>query len=305
LKGHVFATVPMLLMLLTISITSNGAQSFLAYQAGAVGDLTTIGNLGVGVSIQTHAYNIDYPNVPIRTDAFWVGSDLADGGFIQFGYELVPGYGCLKGFQGLNGTSECQGASEQIRNGDPRWFWEYWPSSKVLVYYFQDGPSMSGGENGTWHNYRIADEANRSWSFTLDGVQVASLNVTPSLSTAPPYEFAEQVTTGNLGQLGPVEFRNLSYFRSGVWLPVEFLRLSKSCGVIGACSVPNPYNVTFLGENDILAGSLEPLPPTQVKSLLQTSTTYLFVAGVFSLIFFTLIAKYTEKRRRLASSHSN
>lgn len=302
---RILATISLFFTLLIISITGTGAQSSVSYGAGAVGDLTTVRNLGVGVSIQTHAYDIDFPDLPGRADAFWVGVDLASGGFIQFGYSLQAGYSCLKGFYESNHTFTCQGGGEDMGNGDPRWFWEYYPKLLGDVYYFQTGPSMSGGVNGTWHTYRIADIANQSWSFILDGAQVSSLNVTPSLSTTPPHEVAEQVTAGSPGRLGPVEFRNLSYFRSGVWRPVEFLRPILSCGLTGACSVPNPYNVTFLGENDMLAGSLNPPHPPQVKSSPQTYSIYFITAGVFSIVFLILIANYAKKGKGTPASHPN
>jgi hypothetical protein len=66
---------------------------------------------------------------------------------------------------------------------------------------------------------------------------------------------AEQVTTGPLRRLGPAEFRNMSYLTSDGWQPVQSLTAYVGCAVNTPCTMPNPYGVTSLGPNDIIAGS--------------------------------------------------
>lgn len=285
----------LLFALLILQIASTGAQPTIHYSAGAEGNPTTVGSLGFAVSIQTHAYDIDNPGLPIRGDAFWVGADLADGGFIQFGYNIQSGYSCLNQVVASNNMNKCEVAG-QVTNGDPRWFWEYFPKLQSNVWNGQVGPTMSGGVNGTWHSYKIADNANQTWSFILDGVRVSSLNVAPSPSTTPPQFAAEQETTGDLGRLGPVEFRNLSYFRSGVWRPVDFLNPLKSCGVNVTCALPNPYDVLFLGQNDVLVGSLKPLPQV-VSNASPTSNIYLIPVAILFMSVLILTGRYAMRRK--------
>lgn len=297
LKPRRLVILSLLFTLLTFHVLNAGAQSTISYSAGAVGNPATVGSLGFGVSIQTHAYDIDTPDLPGRADAFWVGATLTDGGFIQFGYGLQQGNICLNYFVESNNTSICKGG-EYVTNGDPRWFWSYYPQLLGSSYYFQMGPTMSGGLNGTWHNYWIADNANQSWSFILDGVPVASSNIKPSPSSIPPEFAVEQVTSGNLGRLGPVEFRNLSYFKSGIWRPVDSLTPFKSCGLKSTCPLQNPYNVTFLGENDAIVGSLKPLPSAPLNSS-TTNNVYFITAAILSLSVIILVSRYAIRRKQL------
>lgn len=126
------------------------------------------------------------------------------------------------------------------------------------------------------HSYAISGSSNLTWSFILDGHQVASLNVTPSISTDNPYVAAEQVTSQQPGQLGPVRFQNLSYFSSGVWRSVESLKPFEGCGSVespGYCPCASPYNVTLIGENDVVAGSLTLIMWQSTTTSINTSLT--------------------------------
>src|SRR5208282_4556892 len=62
-------------------------------QVGAWGDDGSKGNKGVSVEIQTHIYSTNEGDFQY----FWVGDNLDNGAFIQFGYEYAPGDYCLKG----------------------------------------------------------------------------------------------------------------------------------------------------------------------------------------------------------------
>jgi hypothetical protein len=185
------------------------------------------------------------------------------------------------------------GGWDVIPNGDARWFWQYWPDWEgKLGIYSQIGPSMSVGANGTWHRYSIVDSLNQRWSFVLDGRQVALMNATPSESIDKPTVSAEQVTTESPVRLGPVEFKNLSYFNSGVWEPVEFLKPVLDCGGfgVGICSTPNPYNVTLLGANDVIAGTLTPTITSPSTSTMHTSVSSASTGYDYSAILLVLLA---------------
>ena len=70
---------------------------------------------------------------------------------------------------GGSGYTTCTGVTESIGNGDPVWFWQYWPVGNGTDFYFGNGPLESGGGNGTWHNYSIVQVGNGVWGFILDG----------------------------------------------------------------------------------------------------------------------------------------
>lgn len=119
------------------------------------------------------------------------------------------------------------------------------------------------------------------------GQPVASFNdFKVTSSTDPAYFVAEEVTSApsGSGSLGPVEFRNLSYLNCenvvilssnsqslgcSSWQEVTSLTAISACGGVdgdtvtaGAssnCNIANPYGVTVLGSNDIIAGTGEQL----------------------------------------------
>ena len=81
--------------MLTITVVSLGQGQVYAWntlQIGVHGDPASEGSSGVSVAIRTHVYSAREGDL----DYFWVGADLSDGGFIQFGYSLQPGYQCLR-----------------------------------------------------------------------------------------------------------------------------------------------------------------------------------------------------------------
>jgi hypothetical protein len=302
-------------MLMMLSTPFANAQSAMSnYLAVAEAYMSASSDLGVSVSILTHAYNIDEADISGREDAFWVGSNLDNGAFIQFGYTLLERYTCLKSIQQLNGTFTCSGGWEQVLNGDARWFWEYWPDREGrLGIYSQLGPSMSAGKNATWHTYSIADSSNVSWSFAMDGEQVASLSIKPSAASDAPFVAAEQVTPVAPMRLGPVEFRNLSYLSSGTWHPVDFLEPIKDCEGSGLsyCSFSNPYNVTLLGLNDVIVGSLTSsqtsASSTSTMSSTASSSTSFKILPM--LVVFTVVVVAClfvgRKLRKKQPTHAN
>jgi len=273
---------------------------FSAYQAVAQGDLASAGNLGVSVTILTHSYQMINPDA---YDMFYVASFLTGGGFIQFGYVVQSGYTCLNGFSGLYlpvSTSSCETA-EYIQSGDVRWFWQYWPGSLGDGFRFGNGPTMSAGLNDTWHTYSIVDNANQTWNFIFDGTQVASLNVKPTNSSEPPDEAAEQTTDGGLEPLGPAEFRNLTYFMSGKWHQVASFTTFSTCAP--SCPLPNPFTAALIGNNDVIAGSLTPIPSWE--SYNSQSTTNLALSAIVLVgITITAIMIYHIRKKPSQEAHA-
>jgi len=259
----------------------------LDYQAGAEADSSSAGNFGVGVAILTHSYQMANPD---ESDAFFVGSVLSGGGFIQFGYEIQSGYMCLNGYETLYRSIECQ-TSEYIPNGDARWFWQYWPDSQgSLGLRFVTGPTMSAGRNDTWHTYAIVDYANLTWSFVLDGTPVSTLNVRPVNSSEAPYEAAEEGTSDLLGRLA---LWNLTYFISGSWHEAASLTTFSGCGI--GCQFPSPFSATIVGNNDVIAGSLNPIP-TSISYSGYATESILVPLGILLLTVTAVTIYFVRKK---------
>ena len=243
------------LAILVLTSLVHADQTQYALQVGALGDWTSTGNMGVGAEILTHVYDVHKPDI---VHAFWVGDILANGAFIQFGYELLsPGYYCLKG-ETIGDHVNCQGSSERIGSGDARWFWQYWLNASVVDFYCGIGPLNSVGPNGTWHQYQIWPNVANGWNFILDGQSVFSFNnVQWTTSRDPAFMVAEETTSMPLasGNLGPVEFRNLSYLKQNGWQQVQSLTAIAGCGALSPNCSTIPYGVASLGANDVLVGA--------------------------------------------------
>ena len=237
------------------------AQNPYDIQVGVWGDDASKGNMGVGAEIRT---SITPLSEPALAASFWVGDNLQNGAFIQFGYQLVtPGYYCAYGETRGDGGN-CLGAVDHIGYGDVRWFWEYWPNPTVTDFYYAFGPPNSVGPGGSWHLYEISPNVGEGWGFVLDGKTVWNFTMFQvTKSRDPPYMVAEEVTDiqSASGNLGPVEFRNLSYLDSyGAWQPVTSLSAFSGCGGVDPnCGISIPYGVTLLGPNDIAVGAGEQL----------------------------------------------
>jgi len=240
------------------------ADSGNSFQIGAYADGGSQGNFGVQVEIRTHIYSSN----PGDFDYFWVGDDLANGGFIQFGYSFSPGRYCLQGEIVAGTVATCPGGSANIGLSDARWQWEYWPNENGDTNYLGIGPSNSAGSNGTWHSYSILPNTNDGWDFVLDGQRVASVSFTPSQSINAAYFVAEKVTSSNPETLGPVEFRNLAYLTSNGWQTAIQLYTVYDCGLSTICEVFNPYGLSLLGPNDVIAGFGLPVPKAGVQRIL-------------------------------------
>lgn len=256
LRNRLLIPFVCLLLLSTIVDGYVSAQRQMNIQAGAWGDEGSIANMGVRAEIRTHVYVLNEQDLG---DAFWVGDNLDNGGFIQFGYQIEsPGRYCVKG-QIVGGASECS-RSDTLTDADARWFWEYFPNLKGADFYFGVGAFGSVGSNGTWHQYTITPSAKGEWAFYLDGYQVDGLAFQSTHSKNRVYVVAEKVTTSNSpGLLGPVEFRNVAYLKEDGWHGVSQLYVLRGCGVSQKCGPSIPYGVQLNGPNYIIAGSGEEL----------------------------------------------
>jgi len=256
LPGLLILAIAMALMVIP---TAQSAQLFeYNLQIGAFGDSASIGNIGVQVEIKTHVTNIYAPDLG---DAFWVGNNLINGAFIQFGYELSPTYSptCLGG-EVTGGQVKCQGSPQYVGNRDARWFWEYWPNLDNIDFYYGIGEAHSVGSEGSWHLYTIEPNVANGWNFVLDGQTVASVNnfqYTTSKNSAFIVAEEANISPVSTGKLGPVEFRNLQYLgqTDREWHKVTSLTALSGCGVISPNCGTIPYGIAVEGPNDILAGT--------------------------------------------------
>jgi hypothetical protein len=243
------------LPLIEVSRTQSPSQYSL--QVGAWGDDASIGSMGVRAEIRTRIYSIHKPS---SVQAFWVGDDLNDGGFVQFGYVLLPAGGyCANGVVAA-GRSSCIGGSVQIGANDSVWFWQYYPNrTRTNDYYSRLGPSGSAGSNGTWHCYSMVPNLKDGWDFLIDGQLVSTITFHSwALSRDPAYVVAEEVTSlpAASGTLGPVEFRNLAYLKQNGWHQVTSLSDLKGCGVsTPSCNITIPYGVSVIGPDHVALGT--------------------------------------------------
>jgi hypothetical protein len=221
-------------------------------QVGAWGDDASRGNKGVSVEIRTHIYNTNSGDFQY----FWVGDNLNNGAFIQFGYIYEPGYYCLSG-QWVGGKFTCLGDSANIEGSDARWEWQYWPNANANDFSYETGSANSAGLDGTWHKYSIEPNTRGGWSFVLDDREVSYVTDAWTRSKDAAYFVAEKGgdTYATLGQLGPVEFRNLAYLKDDGWHYATALYARVGCAVNTNCDISIPYGVMSEGAGVVIAGS--------------------------------------------------
>ena len=301
---HTYRDVFAVLVIVNLILLPN-AQGELTYepQVGALGDNISTGNKGVSVEIRTHTYYAP----PKDFQYFWVGDTLDNGVFIQFGYIYEPGYYCLKG-QWVSAKFTCTSKSESIGGSDARWEWQYWPNGTGKNFFYEKGPANSAGLNGTWHRYSIQPNAAGVWSFLFDGQEVSHFSETWARSKSVAYFMAEKGSNATtLGQLGPVEFRNLAYLKDDGWHNVTRLYARVTCSVNTNCNINNPYGVMSEGSGHVIAGSgihqpkdLEPIWPgghTNPSPWLQVIESTLIVLILIAGIIIILLIR----KRRLNS----
>ena len=286
-------------------------------QVGAWGDNGSKGNKGVSVEIQTHIYNTNQGDFQY----FWVGDNLDNGGFIQFGYIYEPGDWCLKG-QTVGGKFTCLGDSAQVGGSDAIWEWQYWPDVNGNDFSFEKGPANSAGLDGSWHKYLIQPNTAGGWSFLLDGREVSHFTVAWTKSQDAAYFVAEKGSNAaTSGRLGPVEFRNLAYLKDDGWHSVAALYATVGCAVNTDCNVKNPYGVMLEDsgiviagsgihqpkDNDLLLGTLTLDLPSQVKGTVDKkysvsgSSQVPLPAGLHTIILPSDVA--IDEKSRLRFDH--
>lgn len=240
------------LMLTVIMISSVQVYAWNTLQVGVSADQASQGSSGVSVAIRTNVYHARESEL----DYFWVGTDLTNGGFVQFGYSLEPGSYCLKG-EAISGNPICQTSWDTIGPSDARWQWQYWPNKYWIDYFWGIGPANSAGSNGTWHTYSIVANANGTgWSFQLNGKEVDHILYSPTHSSNPVRFVAEKGISSEQysEKLGPVEFRNLAYLKGDGWHLASALTSIVVC--VPQCNIPNPFGVAVDGPGGyMIAGS--------------------------------------------------
>jgi len=304
----ILAVVSILLVLSTIPVTN--AQVEFNLQVGATADNGSLGNIGIRADIRTNSYNVSKPDL---ADAFWVGNNLENGSFIQFGYILQPGSYCLAG-KVIGDHVDCQTKYRQIGESDARWFWEYWPNASNPTFYFGTGGNNSAGAQGSWHNYEIEPNPQNGWTFIFDGRQVDNFSAHYAPSKDPAYMVAEKVTLSLApGSLGPVEFRNLAYLKQDGWHNSTALYALVGCGVNPVC-ITNPYGVSLESANQIIAGSglsqpqdrdlLWSISQQQQTSLPDYTMNGIYGAGVLLFLIAVLVVVVAIAGKKRTSSNS-
>ena len=246
---------PSLLLLVSLVfylITVGQAVSPVTYnlQVGAMGNIESINNSGLRAEIRMNLYHVKAP----EDDSFWVGENLANDRFIQFGYGIEPqGNYCVSTEVGPGLPRTCSRDYLTVNGSEPLWFWSYFPNASY--FYYGLGKFGLDGVNGSWHVYSINPNSNGEWAFVLDGHQIVNTTFLATRSKDQAGFIAEKVTNFTTpGQLGPVEFRNLAYLKPDGWHAVTGLYAIVNCGMNPSC-IPIPYGVSLLGPNHIIAGS--------------------------------------------------
>jgi len=275
-----------------------------ALEIGEFGDASSIGSMGFRVEIRTHIYQVNAPN---ESDDFVVGANLADGASIEFGYQLLsPGIYCNSGDQ--SASQSCVG-STTFNESQPNWYWEYDFSSRG--YYYGSSGLSALDVNASWHTYAILPNPTGGWAFEFDGQKVATAQFPLSTAADRVYAYAGKISASSTpGSLGPVEFRNLAYLKQDGWHSVEFLYALVACAAGTTCPA-NPYGVSLLGINHIIAGSSLPqmsdgqllsmnmpgVSPETATLLVDVADNSYAVIGVSAVIAALAVALIIRRRR--------
>lgn len=222
------------------------------FQVGAIGDSQTAYTAGANVTIRTV-----YDRLNNDAHSYWVGSLLANGAFVQVGY-----------LNGLSTTGQFYCCS---------WFYEYFPPGNTNSPPFI-GSAGSAGPVGSWHTYSMISVGNGVWNFYMDNNYLGSSpspgsplylggGASDSGSHFPAGIAEVAQTTNDKDIIGPAEFKNLAFKTSTrPWQQVPTGLWHIGLGATSAQGV-NPYSVVEVEgvQNDFLAGSFLPKPPTGIN----------------------------------------
>jgi hypothetical protein len=186
------------------------------FQTGARGSTADAQNGGGSVQIET-VYQPGYAQG--GSFGFWVGENLANGAFLQTGYEIPN----VSGMYPTNCTSGGCTGDTYIAGGTPTWFWEYFPAGySGGAFYGGIGGNGSVGPYGKFNTYSF-NYSYGTWNFYFNGVKIGSANLGAQSSGANPITaFAEYADVyNNTTPMAIVDFRNLSTYTNGVYRLVQ------------------------------------------------------------------------------------
>ncbi|MEM3841086.1 MAG: hypothetical protein QXN59_00090 [Candidatus Micrarchaeaceae archaeon] len=232
-----FALLLLLLQLFAITAVAANTGQIYWFQTGARATNQASNNSGISAYIQT----VPQRDLSYGSMAFWIGENLANGAFIQEGYEINN----QTGYYPTNCTLSGCSSRVFISKGSPEWFWEYFPAGYYGNKFLGEiGPNDSAGPYGAYNNYTFYYNGSR-WIFLFNGMHIGSINLnTSSSGPNPPTAFGEYAgAINNITNMSPVTFRNFSYFRSGNLIEIPKAYAYVGYGKGSAMQLANPYRI--------------------------------------------------------------
>lgn len=207
------------------------------FQTGADSGYQASYNNGASVYIQT----IEPQNLTLGAFGFWVGETIQNTAFLQVGYEIPNSSGYYPQTCDPKG---CNG-SVYLAAGYPAWFWEYFPAGySGASFYGGIGNNNSVGTNGTFNRYWFVSDGNM-WKFYFNNQTVGSADLGAAGSAQyAPTAYAELAGThSNSTFMRMVLFKNLSYYKDGVFNLLQEGYAYIGYGTGSKTALKNPYGV--------------------------------------------------------------
>ena len=223
-------------ILLAVLMFANVAHAQTWMQSGVSGGTESTSNYGASVSIQTI-----YQNITNGSLGFWVGEDLANGAFVQVGYEITNESAQFPSYCDL---TSCSGYT-YINAGVPTWFWEYFPAnSNESSFYGGIGGEGTAGANGTFNAYSFKSNGN-TWNFYFNNEQIGSVNLGASESGQnTPSALAEIANTNNNNFLMKVvKFRDVAFYNGNNFVQIPNAYSQIGYGIGSEKTLQNTYGV--------------------------------------------------------------
>ncbi len=223
-------------ILLAILMIAHVAYAQVWFQSGISGTSGSTSNYGASAEIQSI-----YQNSTNGSLGFWIGENLANGAFVQIGYEIVnqsaqyPSYCDLK---------SCSGTT-YVAAGVPTWFWEYFPAnSNDSAFYGGIGGDGTAGINGTFNKYAFKSNGN-TWDFYFNNAQIGSVNLgTSSSGQNAPSALAEVAdTTSNKFVMKVVQFKDVAFYNGNSFMQLPSAYSEIGYGADSDRTLRNPYGV--------------------------------------------------------------